>query len=60
MSVELVSIQCPYCGEEFEIEVEASPDEQSYIQDCEVCCHPIALTVVSGEDGVDVSATRSD
>ena len=60
MSLELVTLQCPYCGEEIEIEVEASPDGSSFIQDCTVCCHPISFDVSMGDDGVEVSAQRSD
>ena len=38
-------INCPYCGEQFEILIDVSVLEQSYIEDCYVCCRPISLIV---------------
>jgi hypothetical protein len=46
------TIQCPYCGEHIEILVDASAgDEQSYIEDCQVCCSPISIGVHIDADG---------
>lgn len=59
MSLDLVTIQCPYCGENIDIEVEAV-DGQSFVQDCSVCCHPISFEVTLGEEGPEVTAERSD
>ncbi len=36
---------CPYCGETFEAVIDASVEDQVYIEDCEVCCRPIEFTV---------------
>ena len=44
-------IQCPYCGESIEIALDTSVEHQQYIEDCQVCCRPIALTVMLDEDG---------
>ena len=44
-------IQCPYCGESIEIALDASVEHQHYIEDCQVCCRPIVLTVTLDEDG---------
>tara|TARA_R110000850_G_scaffold244768_1_gene369572 strand:- start:5402 stop:5584 length:183 start_codon:yes stop_codon:yes gene_type:complete len=38
--------QCPYCWEEISMLLDASIAKQTYIEDCEVCCNPIELTVV--------------
>ena len=38
-------ITCPYCGEEFALEVDTSQSEQTLIEDCTVCCRPISLTI---------------
>ena len=38
-------IQCPYCGESIEILVDDSAGSQHYIEDCQVCCRPIAIMV---------------
>ena len=43
--------QCPYCGEAIELEVDTSAGEQSYIEDCSVCCRPIELSLrLEGEE----------
>ncbi len=44
-------IRCPYCGESIEILLDASAGEQHYIEDCQVCCRPIALSVSIDADG---------
>ena len=44
-------IQCPYCGESIEILVDDSAGEQRYIEDCQVCCRPITISVSLDEDG---------
>jgi hypothetical protein len=38
-------ITCPHCGESFPLEIDTSQSEQSIIEDCTVCCRPIALTI---------------
>ena len=43
--------QCPYCWEEISMLIDTSVREQKYIEDWEVCCNPIELTVQS-EDGI--------
>jgi hypothetical protein len=43
-------VQCPWCFESMEIAIEADL-EGSYVQDCEVCCRPWAVTVRRDEDG---------
>lgn len=54
-------VQCPYCGETFEILVDGSVARQQYIEDCEVCCRPINFDVaVDEENEVMVSATHEN
>lgn len=51
-------ISCPYCGERVTILVDDSLPEQSYVEDCHVCCRPIVLNVTADpDDGVYVVAT---
>jgi hypothetical protein len=38
-----VQIECPYCGESFPSTVDTSQGSGSTIEDCTVCCRPIAL-----------------
>jgi len=37
--------QCPYCWETISMLLDTSQTEQEYIEDCEVCCNPIQITV---------------
>ncbi len=39
------SVQCPYCGELFPLTVDTSQGDYSTIEDCSVCCRPIAFEV---------------
>ncbi|PYK87346.1 MAG: CPXCG motif-containing cysteine-rich protein [Verrucomicrobia bacterium] len=39
-------ISCPHCGETFALEVDTSQSEQDLIEDCSICCRPIALTIL--------------
>lgn len=59
MAIESASVTCPYCGEEFELEVEVHDEEQEFIEDCRVCCHPIEFHATMTEEGLDLVATRS-
>ena len=34
---------CPYCNAEISMLLDASVSSQEYIEDCEVCCNPIAV-----------------
>ena len=36
--------QCPYCWQQISMLLDTSIAEQTYIEDCEVCCNPIELT----------------
>ncbi len=53
--IESVEIQCPYCWESFEIAVDCSIVNQNYIEDCQVCCKPIDMTIdLSNEEEIKV------
>jgi len=60
MSLETLSVECPYCGETIEVQVEALPEEQSYIEDCSVCCRPIQFEATPREGGIELVVSRSD
>jgi transcription elongation factor Elf1 len=32
---------CPYCWEEISVFLDPSVREQTYVEDCEVCCRPM-------------------
>ena len=37
--------QCPYCWEEISFLLDRSVSKQIYVEDCEVCCNPMEVTV---------------
>jgi hypothetical protein len=39
------TIQCPYCGQAFELTVDTSTPSQRFTTDCEICCRPLQVTV---------------
>jgi len=43
--------QCPYCWETISMLFDTSLDQSEYVEDCEVCCHPIEVSYQKGEDG---------
>ena len=45
------SLHCPYCGEPISVVVDHSIGEQEYIEDCQVCCRPLVLSIAIDEDG---------
>ena len=54
------NLSCPYCGESISILVDDSIPEQSYVEDCQVCCRPIVLDVTVDTDGDAVVSARSE
>ena len=51
MALEFVRIDCPYCGESFDTQVDLSAGSQSYIEDCAICCKPIEIVLRVGDEG---------
>ncbi len=37
--------QCPYCWEEISMLLDTSVAVQTYVEDCEVCCNPIEVSL---------------
>jgi hypothetical protein len=46
-----VRVQCPYCWETFVLLVDASVEQQEYVEDCEICCRPIDFDITIDEQG---------
>ncbi|BDD00427.1 CPXCG motif-containing cysteine-rich protein [Persicobacter psychrovividus] len=44
---------CPYCLAEISVLVDPSVEAQRYIEDCEVCCRPIEISVSIHEGEVE-------
>ena len=37
------SIQCPFCGQSFELVIDTSVESQQFTTDCEICCRPFEV-----------------
>lgn len=51
---------CPYCGELIELLIDCSVPEQSYYEDCSVCCRPILVDATALDGAVTVVTRRDD
>ena len=47
MNVREKTFTCPHCWETISVLVDPSAQEQTYIEDCSVCCRPIRIHVVT-------------
>ncbi|MAN51238.1 MULTISPECIES: CPXCG motif-containing cysteine-rich protein [unclassified Marinimicrobium] len=55
------NIHCPYCDEVITLLIDPSISEQSYVEDCQVCCQPISVDVVIDEtEAVEVYARQEN
>jgi hypothetical protein len=52
-------VTCPYCGEDVEIYIELDV-RGTFVQDCEVCCNPWRVRVVTDQDDRSVDVGRAD
>ncbi|TYB78205.1 CPXCG motif-containing cysteine-rich protein [Bizionia myxarmorum] len=43
---------CPHCWETISMLLDSSQSEQEYIEDCEVCCNPIQISVTFEDQNV--------
>jgi len=60
-TVEEKLCDCPYCGEQIQLLIDCSVENQSYIEDCQVCCRPINITVfVSHQGEIDLRLASED
>jgi hypothetical protein len=59
MSFEFVTVTCPYCFEQVEMELDPQTDG-ALVHDCAVCCNPWDVVVKRRGDGsVQVSVERA-
>jgi hypothetical protein len=58
----IADITCPYCAEIFPTRIDVLAGDQSYVEDCQVCCQPIQIRVQVNDDGTlaGVDAERLD
>ena len=61
MQREEVPLSCPYCGERLVVLVDPEDAGASYVEDCQVCCRPMILTVRRSASGeLSISARGED
>ena len=54
-------VRCPYCGEPTSLVVDDASGDQSYVEDCTVCCRPMIVSVgIDAQAGIAVSVRRED
>ena len=54
-------LECPYCGERVELEVEPwGPGSETYTEDCPVCCRPWLVQVQRDGEEVRAALHRED
>lgn len=54
-------LACPYCLEQIEVCIDTSAGSQVYMEDCEVCCHPIQFRIMmDGNEVTDIEASREN
>ena len=57
----IVDVRCPYCGEPLALTVDVSAGDQSYVEDCAVCCRPMVVAVrIDGADDIAIAVRRDD
>ena len=39
------TVQCPFCGQSFDLVIDTSTASQRLTTDCEVCCRPFEVLV---------------
>lgn len=51
--------QCPHCWEEVSMLLDTSVRHQKYIEDCEICCNPIAIEVGFANEELTIFSAES-
>ena len=52
-----ITYSCPVCGESIDSAADPSQGSlQSYVEDCQVCCRPLILTLRLHGDSIEVAA----
>ncbi len=54
------AIGCPYCGESITVLLNPEDVDLGYVEDCQVCCRPIEMSVSEGALGDLLVQVRTD
>jgi len=60
MQQSFIDLQCPYCGEWIDLALDPSVEAQQYVEDCQVCCRPMLVTVRWDDDGAPVVSASAE
>jgi hypothetical protein len=52
-----VELPCPWCGEIYGSMLDLTDASRAYIEDCQVCCSPIEVSLEVNEEGALASLT---
>jgi hypothetical protein len=44
---------CPHCWETINLTLDLSVPQQSYIEDCPVCCRPLSISYAASDGEID-------
>lgn len=54
-------LRCPYCGERVTVQADAvGVSDETYVEDCPVCCRPWTVRVTRAGNEVEVTLGRED
>lgn len=48
-------LTCPYCAAPISVLVDCSVEQQTYVEDCQVCCQPMVLQVYADPETDEVT-----
>jgi len=60
MDIDEKESYCPYCGESISLLIDNSIENQEYVEDCQVCCSPILISIEIDHDGNIFMNTRRE
>ena len=60
MDIDEKESYCPYCGENISLLIDNSIENQEYVEDCQVCCSPILISVEVDHNGNILMNTRRE
>lgn len=58
--IEDIACTCPYCSEEITLMIDRSLTQQTYTEDCQVCCCPIIIDVNINADNEIILSTHQE
>ena len=59
-AIQILQQYCPYCGEPIDLFIDGSVPQQSYVEDCQVCCRPMVIALEISDDDQPVATLKRD